>query len=57
LGEDAARSTLGNSANKSIERYIQVQEESDLNIVRMTAEIRRGKLPNLSQNVPPKEKA
>jgi len=52
FGHDAARSALGNTSNKSIERYIRVKQETDLDVVRMTVAARGGKVLNFPQNLP-----
>jgi len=49
LGKEAARAGLGNTSNKSIERYIQVQDEGCLNVVRAIDEIRRGKVVDFKE--------
>jgi integrase len=51
LGKDAARAGLGNTSNKSIERYIQVQDDGCLNVVRAVDEMRRGKASEKIVNI------
>jgi len=54
FGKDAAKSALGNTSNKSIERYIQIQDEGVLNVVKAVDEMRRGKVVNLANILPGK---
>jgi len=42
VGEDEARKALGNTTNKSIERYCQIQSDETFEIAKITSKIRKG---------------